>query len=227
MTQSPIAAQIHQALDVHRDLTPEVTLDHVDRGRSFRGSEALPASVSWDTRRSLGKSDFLHDLASLSAGPMPWMYCNAITTRLLVGILTPAMRATVLTPAAGRQRWRARSLNSSVRAQPANGNATPSPFPGARVWCDPLRLDARFIREFNGLWSTSSRVSTCAEQLCRGRGVRTLVRPLAALAATLRAGALALAFFYPALDLAALAGFFAGRPCRTLTVFPGFLPGGL
>src|SRR5690348_16510178 len=29
MTQSPIAAQIHQALDVHRDLTPEIALDHV------------------------------------------------------------------------------------------------------------------------------------------------------------------------------------------------------
>jgi hypothetical protein len=33
-------------------------------------------------------------------GPIPWMYCNAMITRLLVGILTPAMRATVFTPAA-------------------------------------------------------------------------------------------------------------------------------
>jgi hypothetical protein len=24
---------------------------------------------------------------------MPWMYCNAMTTRLFVGMLTPAMRA--------------------------------------------------------------------------------------------------------------------------------------
>src|ERR1700751_3554518 len=28
--------------------------------------------------------------------PIPWMYCNATTTRLLVGMLTPAMRATAL-----------------------------------------------------------------------------------------------------------------------------------
>src|SRR5215212_11697332 len=34
-------------------------------------------------------------------GPMPWMYCNAITTRLLVGRLTPAIRATWFAPVAG------------------------------------------------------------------------------------------------------------------------------
>src|ERR1700754_1063319 len=28
------------------------------------------------------------------ASPMPWMYCSATTTRLLVGMLTPAIRAT-------------------------------------------------------------------------------------------------------------------------------------
>jgi hypothetical protein len=35
--------------------------------------------------------------------PMPWMYCSAISTRLLVGILTPAIRAidpSLLLPAA-------------------------------------------------------------------------------------------------------------------------------
>jgi hypothetical protein len=31
------------------------------------------------------------------------MYCSAMTTRLLVGILTPAMRATLVSPHAGRQ----------------------------------------------------------------------------------------------------------------------------
>src|SRR5258708_6474114 len=36
----------------------------------------------------------LDTISRAFAGPMPWMYCSAITTRLLVGILTPAIRAT-------------------------------------------------------------------------------------------------------------------------------------
>src|SRR5499427_5924882 len=60
-------------------------------------------------------------------GPMPWIYCNAIMTRLLVGMLTPAMRATVnhsfCRPVDGGQRSRGRF---------ANDNATPSPSRRAR-----------------------------------------------------------------------------------------------
>src|SRR5271154_4136321 len=33
--------------------------------------------------------------------PMPWMYWSAICTRLLVGIFTPAIRATNFSPVAG------------------------------------------------------------------------------------------------------------------------------
>src|ERR1700753_3617943 len=36
----------------------------------------------------------LDTISRAFAGPIPWMYCSAITTRLLVGILTPAIRAT-------------------------------------------------------------------------------------------------------------------------------------
>src|SRR5262249_18901799 len=51
-------------------------------------------SVSCDTRRASGIPTF--SMISLAFfGPIPWIYCNAITTRLLVGMLTPAMRATV------------------------------------------------------------------------------------------------------------------------------------
>src|SRR5262245_26557845 len=62
-------------------------------------------------------------------GPIPWMYCNAITTRLLVGMLTPAMRATVLHSSCRLSRNGRRSLHAM---RFANDNATPSPFPGAR-----------------------------------------------------------------------------------------------
>src|ERR1700759_1410131 len=36
--------------------------------------------------------------------PMPWMYWSAISTRLLVGIFTPAIRATDFSPVAGQCR---------------------------------------------------------------------------------------------------------------------------
>src|SRR6266566_4384020 len=43
-------------------------------------------------------------------GPMPWMYWSAITTRLLVGIFTPAIRATIFAPVAGRCRLYSRQM---------------------------------------------------------------------------------------------------------------------
>src|SRR3712207_4679762 len=52
------------------------------------------ASVSWATRRSAGMPT-LSVISLAFAGPMPWMYWSGMTTRLLVGMLTPAMRATV------------------------------------------------------------------------------------------------------------------------------------
>src|SRR6266540_1090661 len=58
-------------------------------------------SVSWDTRRASG-SPIFSMISWALAGPMPWIYCNATTTRLLVGILTPAIRAKAVPPVAGR-----------------------------------------------------------------------------------------------------------------------------
>jgi hypothetical protein len=51
--------------------------------------------VSWDTRRSWGIATF--SMISLAFfGPIPWIYWRAMITRLLVGMFTPAMRATAL-----------------------------------------------------------------------------------------------------------------------------------
>src|SRR5262249_46684452 len=62
-------------------------------------------------------------------GPIPWIYCNAITTRLLVGMLTPAMRATAFFSYCRRGRAH-RRCDRSERF--TNDNATPSPFLRAR-----------------------------------------------------------------------------------------------
>src|SRR5215468_4006877 len=84
-------------------------------------------SVSCDTRRASGIPTFV--MISLAfLGPIPWIYCSAITTRLLVGMLTPAMRATVSHSYCRRKR----SGRRSSRGRFANDNATPSPFPRAR-----------------------------------------------------------------------------------------------
>src|SRR6266568_2481561 len=84
-------------------------------------------SVSCDTRRASGIPTFV--MISLAfLGPIPWIYCSAITTRLLVGMLTPAMRAT----ASHSYCRRKRSGRRATRGRFANDNATPSPFPRAR-----------------------------------------------------------------------------------------------
>src|SRR5262245_5293295 len=85
-------------------------------------------SVSLRTRRAFGIPTFV--MISLAfLGPIPWIYCSAIMTRLLVGMLTPAMRATAIHSYCRRKRSGQRScLTRAV----ANDNATPSPFPRAR-----------------------------------------------------------------------------------------------
>ena len=55
------------------------------------------ASDSSLTRRLSGMFTFSMISRAL-VGPMPWMYCSAMTTRLLVGMLTPAIRATSAAP---------------------------------------------------------------------------------------------------------------------------------
>src|SRR5262245_51788827 len=63
-------------------------------------------------------------------GPMPWIYCKAITTRLFVGMLTPAMRATVVHSFCPAKKTAGRSL---VSGYPQAITRHPSPFPGARA----------------------------------------------------------------------------------------------
>src|SRR5207245_11103393 len=56
-------------------------------------------SLNWLARRSAGILAFCM-IAAAFFWPMPWMYWSAISTRLLVGIFTPAIRATDFSPVA-------------------------------------------------------------------------------------------------------------------------------
>ena len=96
-------------------------------------------------------------------GPIPWIYCNAITTRLLVGYIDTGDAGhglSLLLPA--QQRRPAFWFQS---AESANDNATPSPFPGARY-----RLTSPtgcgLINGFNVVSSTSAGVCLCAGEPC-------------------------------------------------------------
>src|SRR5207248_11060982 len=91
--------------------------------------------------------------------PMPWMYCSAISTRLLVGMLTPAIRATYVSPVADP--LSNRTLSSCYLGQvSANANTTPSPHAhlGPGVVIKLSDLDAALINGWNGLSSTDSRL---------------------------------------------------------------------
>ena len=86
------SSQVHQPLDVHRHVAAEVTLDQVVAVDGLADLQDLGVGQLVDP--ALGRdADLLDDLGA-PFGPMPWMYCSAMTTRLLVGILTPAIRAT-------------------------------------------------------------------------------------------------------------------------------------
>src|SRR3982751_2048427 len=81
-------------------------------------------SLSWLTRRSAGIFTF----SMISAAffwPMPWMYWSAIRTRLLVGIFTPAIRATqsLLSPILGTS-----CVFSYSGRVSTNANTTPVPL---------------------------------------------------------------------------------------------------
>src|ERR1700742_2714198 len=80
--------------------------------------------------------------------PMPWMYWSAIRTRLLVGIFTPAIRATDFSPVADPSRT---GLFFRYLGQVfTNANTTPSPLClGARHRLKTIRLDTGLLKDSN------------------------------------------------------------------------------
>ena len=132
MTQAAIAAEIHQPLDVHRDFAAQIALDHVvavdhlaDVQHLLRRSAATPAARPEGSTFSMISSAF--------AGPMPWMYCSAMTTRLLVGMFTPAIRATVVSPVAGAGVRPFSPLSVAERPQTPRRHPALGPGPGIVV----------------------------------------------------------------------------------------------
>src|SRR5579872_4612001 len=86
--------------------------------------------------------------------PMPWMYWSAISTRLLVGIFTPAIRATNFSPVADPSRDG--PLRFCCLGQvSANANTTPCPLivwdPASSInyptWMPRLLMDSGAFRQ--------------------------------------------------------------------------------
>src|SRR4051794_39709968 len=101
-------------------------------------------SLSWLTRRSAGIFTF----SMISAAffwPMPWMYWSAISTRLLVGIFTPAIRATDFSPVADPSRTGLCSLLTRAGVHKREHDARPLGFLGARHRLKLSDLDAGLI----------------------------------------------------------------------------------
>src|SRR5258705_11534750 len=90
--------------------------------------------------------------------PMPWMYWSAIRTRLLVGIFTPAIRATDFSPVADPS-WDT-AVFSYFGQVSANANTTPFPlgFPGPGIVKKLSDLDTGLIKGFNLVSSTVSKL---------------------------------------------------------------------
>src|SRR6516165_9379693 len=138
-------------------------------------------SVSCDTRRASGIPTFV--MISLAfLGPIPWIYCSAIMTRLLVGMLTPAMRATAIHSCCRRKRSGQRSCHTRAVA---NDNATPSPFPRARyrstsrLGCGLLMDSTAFRQPPRGRAFAHSRLAAGTLGPARFGGLgRLLRRPL-------------------------------------------------
>src|SRR3981189_271188 len=99
-------------------------------------------SVNCDTRRSGG----MLTLSMISCAffwPMPWIYWSAITTRLLVGMFTPAMRAKATTPVAGVPALfpKIPKLQSIGLRATINASTTPTPRSGGPAsWLNLFRL---------------------------------------------------------------------------------------
>src|SRR5882757_9479186 len=109
-------------------------------------------SLSWLTRRSSGILTFSR-MSAAFFWPMPWMYWSAIRTRLLVGIFTPAIRATDFSPVADPS-WDT-AVFCYFGQVSANTNTTPFPldFPGPGIvknyptWIPGLLKDSTWFRQ--------------------------------------------------------------------------------
>src|SRR6201992_2454446 len=87
--------------------------------------------------------------------PMPWMYWSAIKTRLLVGIFTPAIRATDFSPVANPFGTAVLSLSrASVRKR--EHDALPLGLLGARHRLELSDLDTGLLKGFSFVSSTVS-----------------------------------------------------------------------
>jgi hypothetical protein len=102
MAQAAIAAEVHQTLDVDADFTAKIALDQIVAVDDFADLQNFLVAELADA--TLG-GDFTFSMISAAFfWPMPWMYWSAISTRLLVGIFTPAIRATDFSPVADPSR---------------------------------------------------------------------------------------------------------------------------
>src|SRR3954449_11162792 len=85
--------------------------------------------------------------------PMPWMYWSAIRTRLLVGIFTPAIRATKFSPVADPSRTGPCFLLTRAGVRKHEHDARPLRFLGARhrlnypTWMRGLLKDSTRFRQ--------------------------------------------------------------------------------
>src|SRR5713226_3356728 len=76
MSQPTVAAEIHQPLDVHSDLTPQVAFDHVIAVDHFADLQHLLIGQLRHSPR-VGYSDFRHDFVGLfGPDPMDILQCN-------------------------------------------------------------------------------------------------------------------------------------------------------
>src|SRR5439155_20892891 len=83
------------------------------------------------------------------------MYCSAITTRLLVGMFTPAIRSTTYSCCGRLERRTDLSLCLDVQKGRVSSNATPSPPFRGRHRSNPTEY-VPVIRGFNLISSTSA-----------------------------------------------------------------------
>ena len=81
MTQTAVATEVHQPLDVHRHFGVEIARRPVV-GSMTRGSARLPRRSYWLVRRSAGTFT-VSTIFFAAVGPMPWMYTGgAVSPRV-------------------------------------------------------------------------------------------------------------------------------------------------